>query len=61
MKTMKLNQTLALVASFAAALQLATAGNITGKVTLKGHPAGGKGNHRRHEDAACGKPVTQRR
>lgn len=33
---MKLNQTLALIASFTTALQLATAGNITGKVTLKG-------------------------
>ena len=37
-KTMKLNQTLALIASFTTALQLATAGNITGKVTLKGAP-----------------------
>ena len=35
---MKLNQTLVLVASFTTALQLATAGNITGKVTLKGTP-----------------------
>ncbi|MEI2722518.1 MAG: hypothetical protein V9H26_02915 [Verrucomicrobiota bacterium] len=35
---MKLNQTLALIASFTTALQLATAGNITGKVTLKGAP-----------------------
>lgn len=35
---MKLNQTLALVAGFSAMLQLATAGNITGKVTLKGTP-----------------------
>jgi plastocyanin len=35
---MKLNQTLTLVAGFTAALQLATAGNITGKVTLKGTP-----------------------
>ena len=35
---MKLNQSLALVAGFTAALQLATAGNITGKVTLKGTP-----------------------
>ncbi len=33
---MKLNQSLALVAGFTAALQFATAGNITGKVTLKG-------------------------
>ena len=38
MKIMKLNQTLALFASFTAALQLAAAGNITGKVTLKGTP-----------------------
>jgi len=35
---MKLNQTLALVAGLTAAVQLATAGNITGKVTLKGTP-----------------------
>jgi plastocyanin len=35
---MKLNQTLAIFASITTALQLATAGNITGKVTLKGTP-----------------------
>lgn len=35
---MKLNQTLALIAGFAVTLQLATAANITGKVTLKGTP-----------------------
>ena len=35
---MKSNQTLALVAGFTIALQLATAGNITGKVTLRGTP-----------------------
>ena len=38
MKTIKLNQSLVLVAGFTAVLQLATAGNITGKVTLKGTP-----------------------
>jgi hypothetical protein len=35
---MKLNQTLALVAGFVVAIQVAAAGNITGKVTLKGTP-----------------------
>ena len=35
---MKLNRSLAVVAGFAAVLQVATAGNITGKVTLKGTP-----------------------
>jgi plastocyanin len=41
-KTMKLNQTWAALAAFTAALQMASAGNITGKVTLKGAPAAEK-------------------
>ena len=49
---MKLNQTLALVASFTTALQLATAGNITGKVTLKGTPPAEK-DITGITDAAC--------
>ncbi len=50
---MKLNQTLALVASLVTTLQLATAGNITGKVTLKGTPAAEK-EIPGITDAACG-------
>jgi plastocyanin len=46
---------LTVVASFAAALQVATAGNITGKVTLKGTPAPEKEITQIKDDANCGK------
>ena len=57
---MKLNQTIALVAGFTAALQLATAGNITGKVTLKGTPPPEKDiTADVKTDANCGKLHTE--
>ncbi|MSU57060.1 MAG: hypothetical protein EXS35_02585 [Pedosphaera sp.] len=57
---MKLNQTLALVAGFAAALQLATAGNITGKVTLKGTPTPDRDiSDDMKTDSNCGKLHTE--
>jgi len=52
---MKLNPTLAVVAGIAAALQVATAGNITGKVTLKGTPPAEKEIAAVKEDVNCGK------
>jgi plastocyanin len=52
---MKLNQTLAAVAGFAIALQFATAGNITGKVTLSGTPPAEKEITPLIDDATCGK------
>lgn len=52
---MKLNRTLAVVAGFAAALQFATAGNITGKITLKGTPPAEKEITQVATDANCGK------
>ena len=52
---MKLNHTLVAVAGFAAALQFATAGNITGKVTLSGTPPPEKPITPLIEDATCGK------
>jgi len=52
---MKLNRSLALVAGFTAALQLATAGNLTGKVTLKGTPPPEVNNSALKEDVNCGK------
>ncbi len=52
---MKLNRTLGIVAGFAAALQIAAAGNITGKVTLKGTPPAEKEITAIKEDASCGK------
>lgn len=52
---MKLNRSLATVAGFAAVLQFATAGNITGKVTLNGAPPAEKEITPLKEDATCGK------
>jgi len=52
---MKLNQTLAAVAGFAVALQLATAGNITGKVTVSGTVPDEREITPLIEDALCGK------
>jgi plastocyanin len=56
---MKLNRSLAVVAGFAAALQVATAGNITGKVTLKGTPPAEKEITPLKEDVNCGKLHTE--
>ncbi|MGC3957313.1 MAG: carboxypeptidase regulatory-like domain-containing protein [Verrucomicrobiota bacterium] len=55
---MKLNQTLVAVAGFAAALQFATAGNITGKVTLSGTAPAEKPITPLIEDATCGKLIS---
>lgn len=52
---MKLNRSCAVVAGFAAAMQIATAGNITGKVTLKGTPPPEKEITQIKEDVNCGK------
>lgn len=52
---MKLNRSLAVVAGFTAALQLATAGNLTGKVTLKGTPPPEKEITQVKDDVNCGK------
>lgn len=52
---MKLNQSLAALAGFATALQFATAGNITGKVTLSGTPPPERVITPLVEDATCGK------
>lgn len=61
---MKLNYSLAVVTGLTAALQVATAGNITGKVTLKGTPPPEKVINQIKDDAQCGKlhtePVTTR-
>ena len=54
---MKMNLTLAAVASFAA-VQIATAGNITGKVTLSGTPPPEKEITPLKEDTTCGKLVS---
>lgn len=51
---MKLNRSFAVVAGLTAALQIATAGNITGKVTLKGTPPPEKETPLM-ADAQCGK------
>ena len=57
---MKLKQTIALVAGFTAVLHLATAGNITGKVTLKGTPPPEKDiTVDVKTDANCGKMHTE--
>jgi len=50
-----MNLTLAAVASFAAALQIGNAGNITGKITLSGTPPPEKEIAPLKEDATCGK------
>ena len=56
---MKLNRSLAVVAGFTAALQLATAGNITGKVTLKGTPPPDQEIKQVKDDVNCGKLHTE--
>jgi plastocyanin len=56
---MKLNRSLALVASLTAVAQLAMAGNVTGKVTLKGTPAPEKEISQIKDDANCGKLHTE--
>lgn len=55
---MKLNRSLSVLAGFAAALQLATAGNLTGKVTLSGTPPAEKEYTDLKNDVFCGKLVT---
>jgi plastocyanin len=55
---MKLNRTIAAVAGFTAALQIASAGNLTGKVTLGGTPPPEKVITPLKEDATCGKLVS---
>ncbi len=52
---MKMNRTLALVAGIAAVAQIASAGNITGKVTLSGTPPPEKDITPLKDDATCGK------
>jgi len=52
---MKLNQTIVALTGFAAALQLAAAGNITGKVTLNGTAPAEKEITPLIDDATCGK------
>ena len=52
---MKLNQTIAALAGFAVTVQLATAGNITGKITLGGTAPAEKEITPLKEDATCGK------
>ena len=52
---MKINLTLATIAGVAAAAQIATAGNITGKVTLSGTPPPEKEITPLKDDATCGK------
>jgi plastocyanin len=52
---MKTNRTLAAVVGLAAAAQIATAGNLTGKVTLSGTPPPEKEITPLKEDANCGK------
>src|SRR5258706_215199 len=56
---MNLNRSLAVVAGFTAALQLATAGYITGKVTLKGTPPPEKEITQVKDDVNCGKLHTE--
>jgi plastocyanin len=55
MKIMKLNQTLAVLAGFAVTLQLASAGNLTGKVTISGNAPAEKEITPLKDDATCGK------
>lgn len=55
---MKMNRSLTLVASFTAALQIATAGDVTGKITLNGTPPPEKVITPLKEDATCGKLVS---
>jgi plastocyanin len=52
---MKMNRPLAVVAGFVAVAQIATAGNITGKVTLSGTPPPERDITPLKEDATCGK------
>ncbi len=52
---MKLNRSLTVLAGCIAALQMATAGNITGKVTLKGTPPPEKDINQIKDDVNCGK------
>jgi len=54
---MKLNQSLAVVTGFAVALQLAAAGNITGKVTLNGTAPAEKEITPLKDDVTCGKLI----
>ena len=56
---MKMNRTLAAAVGFAVALQIATAGNITGTVTLKGTPPAEVPNEPLKSDATCGKLHTE--
>ena len=56
---MKMNRTLTLVAGLVAVTQLATAGNITGKVILKGTPPPEKEITQIKDDANCGKLHTE--
>ena len=56
---MKLNRSFALVVGFTAALQFATAGNITGKVTLKGTPKPELEITQVKDDVNCGKLHTE--
>ena len=55
---MKLNQTLVALFGFAVSLQLASAGNLTGKVTLSGTPPPEKEYDQLKADAQCGKTIT---
>lgn len=55
---MKSNQTLVAIVGFAAALQFATAGNITGKVTLNGTPPAEKEITPLKDDSMCGKLIS---
>ncbi len=52
---MKLNQTLAALVGFAVSLQLTSAGNLTGKVTLSGTAPAEKEITPLKDDATCGK------
>ncbi len=52
---MKMNRLFAVVGGLAAALQVGTAGNLTGKVTLSGTPPAEKEITPLKEDATCGK------
>lgn len=55
---MKLNKTLATLSGFVVALQLASAGNLTGRVTLSGTPPPEKEYTDLKNDVLCGKTVT---
>jgi plastocyanin len=55
---MKLNPTLATIIGLAAVAQIASAGNITGKVTLNGNPPAEKEITPLKDDATCGKLIT---